>query len=298
MALDQRSSFFVFGGWNHLTAQVLLSLFPAFGREFAIWTDTPNLSRKRSLVKRLTRGPWLRYVFAKAKAVMGTGALALENLAAMGCPREKLVNLPYVIDAESIAEATSQCRAARSGQADARPVFLSCGRLVNEHKGYHLAIQALARVRDKLGHSEFRYRIAGSGPDEGALRKLAADLALTDNVEFVGWLEPRDLPEFLAGGQYFLHPALFEPYGVAVLEAMAAGLVVIGSDRTGAIVDRLMHGRAGFVHKAGDVDSIANSIIEAMSAKDSIACLAVESRLAAGEWSAGRAVAQVKKVIF
>ncbi len=88
------------------------------------------------------------------------------------------------------------------------------------------------------------------------LKSLATELNLIEEVEFVGWLEADELPKFFQNGHFFLHPARYEPYGVSVLEAMAAGLIVIGSDSTGAILDRIENDYNGFVHESASCQSL------------------------------------------
>jgi glycosyltransferase involved in cell wall biosynthesis len=124
-------------------------------------------------------------------------------------------------------------------------------------KGFDFAIQALADVFGANG--EFVYEIAGAGPEEKALRMLAADLGVSGQVRFCGWLEPEDLPAFYYGG-ILLHPARFEPYGVCILEAMASGLIVIASNQTGAAMDRIQHGSNGLLCEAEDVASLRAAI--------------------------------------
>jgi len=278
--------FFVVAGWHEPTVVLLLIALGLLRRPFAIWTDAPDLGRHRPFWRDQMRGMFLRWVFGRSFRVMGTGQLALQNLRAMGCPEDRLVDLPCVIDAHAFPHAV------RSAPALGTPlVFLSIGRLV-EHKGYGLAMRALATAKQR-GLS-FRYRLAGVGPDEPALRKLAAELGIAEHVEFAGWLEPQEIREFLLGGHFFLHPARFEPFGVTVIEAMASGLPVIGSNQTGAVVDRVVDGQNGFVHRAGDVASLTEQILRAAESSRDLERMSAAAMNSARAWSPQRAARLVK----
>ncbi len=99
---------------------------------------------------------------------------------------------------------------------------LVSGRLVEE-KGFDTAIRAARAAGVPLV-------VAGQGPDEGRLR----DLAQGGDVKFPGWLAPRELETMRASAALVLAPSRCEeacPY--SVLEALAAGLPVLVSDRGG-----------------------------------------------------------------
>jgi glycosyltransferase involved in cell wall biosynthesis len=73
------------------------------------------------------------------------------------------------------------------------------------------------------------FGIVGDGPDRGRLERLADALRLQDTVRFLGWR--RDWTSLLPAADAFAFPSLTEGMPNAVLEAMAAGVPVIASDR-------------------------------------------------------------------
>lgn len=278
---------FVFGGWDTLTASVALMLLMLRGAPYLVWTDAPDMVARRGLLKRSFRRWWLKRVFAHATAVMGTGAPALAALQAMGCEPVKLRNLPYFVDLQTFV------RQAPLHLAGA-PAYLSSGRL-HRDKGYDLALRALAQVHSQDRH--FSYSIAGIGPERGALERLADELGIRDRVHFLGWLEPAAMADFYRSGQIFLHPARREPYGVAVLEAMAAGLAVVASDATAAAVDRIADGSNGFLHTSGDDQAVATSITRAIGDSTLLARVRAAARATAESWPVDRGVTTVRDAL-
>jgi glycosyltransferase involved in cell wall biosynthesis len=293
MAVREKDRFFVVAGWQQTATIGLLNVLILLRRKFAIWTDTPDLAKRRPFPKSTVRSGFLRYLFRNATRVMGTGAPAVNALAQMGCPTEKLVNFPFVVDLDTFRPAPAL---PDKGSTGTRIVFLSSGRLSNALKGYDLAIKALALVRQRTG-LDFRYRLAGDGPDKESLQALAGASGIEDRVEFTGWLEPSQLPDFYRSGQVFLHPSHFDPFPNAVLEAMASGLVVIGSELAGSVADRVVDGENGFVHRANDVEHLAAQIGRAVGSLDRLVVTGSNARKASECWPASRAVAAIKEFV-
>ena len=139
-----------------------------------------------------------------------SGALAA-RLAGMGIPRERMIVLPNAVG--SIAEAS---HAAQGSYA------LAAGRLVEE-KGFDVAIRVARDAGVPL-------RIAGAGPDERRLRTLAAG----GDVTFLGRLSGEQLARERRGAAVLLAPARSDdPCPMTVIEALADGVPVLGSDRGG-----------------------------------------------------------------
>lgn len=290
-ALRTRTTFFVIGGWNDPTVITIINILSIMRRPFAIWTDTPDLDLSRHVVKAKLRGWWLHRVFRHARYVMGTGKPALDALYIMGCPKKKLVNFPYWIKLDAYRSEI------HPADEDNPVIFLSSGQLINAHKGYDLAIRAFGLVRQWTGRADFIYRIAGTGPDRENLAKLARSVGVDSQIEFVGWVEPDALPSFYQSGQVFLHPALFEPYGVVVMEAMASGLTVIGSDKTSAVADRIVHMCNGLIHRTNDVEHLAEQIMYVLTHRDILEPMGRAARRTAEEWPLSRALQIVRDLI-
>ncbi|TWI34803.1 glycosyltransferase [Mesorhizobium tianshanense] len=290
-----RVKWFIVGGWNHPTAWLtLLSLCVQRGNVI-IWTDTPDQSRVRRGFRQWARSIFLRWVFTRARFIMGTGKPALHALELMGAPKAKLVNFPCWIDERSYLASVEE-RASR--RREGRPiVFLSSGLVQNSRKGHDVALRSFAVARGYCGQP-FEYRIAGSGPDEGAVRSLAESLGLQDCVKLLGWLEPEELIGQLAQADVFIHPSpVHEPYGVAVLEAMAAGLAILASDRTCAAIDRIIPGVNGEIHKSGDHEALAIHISSLLSAPNEIARLGEAAASTASQWPLARGKSKIKNLI-
>ncbi|MBX5441732.1 MAG: glycosyltransferase [Solirubrobacteraceae bacterium] len=94
-----------------------------------------------------------------------------------------------------------------------------------ERKRHADVIRALWLLRDS--HPNLRYLVIGDGPERGRLERLAADLGV--NVEFTGQLEHGEALAAARRCSLFVMPSVDEAFGVAYVEAMAAGVPAIGA---------------------------------------------------------------------
>jgi glycosyltransferase involved in cell wall biosynthesis len=129
------------------------------------------------------------------------------------------------------------------------------GRLVPE-KGVATVIDALARVPGT------RLALAGVGPEERALREHAARLGLTQRVHFLGGFPSDRVPQALRALDALVLPSRTTPrwkeqFGRVLIEAMTAGVPVVGSDS--AEIPNVI-GDAGLVFREGDAEDCARAL--------------------------------------
>jgi glycosyltransferase involved in cell wall biosynthesis len=120
-------------------------------------------------------------------------------------------------------------------------------------KGIDTLILALGAL-----DSNFRWRltIAGDGPERKRLTNLSDKFSLSKKVSFLGVVPPDKIPSLMAGHHIMVLTSYYEGRPNVVLEAMAAGLAVIGSDIDG-IRELVQNGRTGWIVPPGDYDMLA-----------------------------------------
>ena len=145
----------------------------------------------------------------------------------------------------------------REPQANPAPlVVLTVARMI-PIKGLDVCLEALAALRDL----SIKLRIVGGGtPDyEESLRVMARQLGVADRVEFVGKVAPDRIPEVYRSADIFLLASLYEPFGIVLLEAMAAGLPIVAT-RVGGIPEVVEDGRSAQLVPPGEPKAIADAL--------------------------------------
>ena len=250
VVLGDQDSLFLTSCWQDRTCQLVLIALMILQRPYLIWNDAPTPHR-RSWPKEMLRSAFLRVAFRRAANILGAGRLALQMFAEMGAPRERLLNFPLCVDVNQFVPANETKLE--------KTLVLGISARLQRSKGVDIALRALATWSLPVGQS-FVFRIAGTGNEERSLRELVGELGLSNRVEFCGWLLPDELPGFYKDLDVYLHPSRFEAYGVAILEALASGVPILASNRTGAALDRVVSGENGFLHRAGDPADLVRTL--------------------------------------
>lgn len=163
------------------------------------------------------------------------------------------------------------------------PIILSAGRLT-EQKNYETAIEAISRLRD---HS-FEYWIAGAGGLEPLLKELVRSLDLEDKVRFLGFRS--DLPQLFRQADVFLLVSRWEGFGLAVAEAMAAGLPVVVSDVPGLREVVGEESQAGFMVSPTSPGMVAHRLSELLENSDQRSMMGRNARRQASQFTIEKTV--------
>jgi glycosyltransferase involved in cell wall biosynthesis len=150
---------------------------------------------------------------------------------------------------------------------EASHIILSVGRLVDK-KGIEYLIKSMINIKTIFPGAKLI--IGGTGPEKDNLIKLSNELKLDDRICFVDRIANSELPLYYASSDVFVLPSIetksgdTEGLGVVLLEAMASGTPVIGSD-IGGITDIIIHGKNGFLTEPKNPKDIADKIINILS---------------------------------
>jgi glycosyltransferase involved in cell wall biosynthesis len=138
----------------------------------------------------------------------------------------------------------------------ADPTLVTVAHL-EQHKNQSNVIRALAALAGR--HPRLRYELIGKGPDRDDLEQLARSLGVGDRVAFLGALPHQAVLAELARCHVHVMPSIHDAFGVAHVEAMAAGLPAIGGEGTGA-EDIAAAGEGITLVPPGDVTALARAI--------------------------------------
>ncbi|MCZ7392767.1 MAG: glycosyltransferase family 4 protein [Candidatus Methanoperedens sp.] len=159
------------------------------------------------------------------------------------------------VDTDFFKPVVTQCIYLKEGEFK----ILTIARL-HQYKGLEYLIKAMTAVVKK--HKDVKLYVKGKGPEEKHLKKMVEELGLSKHVIFLKEAIPGDkLPEFYSECDLYVQPSIIEPFGIAVLEAMACGKPVVGS-KTGGMLDTIVDGVTGFSVPPGNSEELSRAIIK------------------------------------
>ena len=254
--LFEKNITYVVGGWHPKFWCLILAL-SLKSSKFIVWSDTPNDLLVRGPLKEIVRNFWLKLIFKNSHAILGTGSPCVDKFISMGADKSKVFNFPLWIPLKPVPHSDKRINGSKFK-------VISIGRL-ESIKGLEYLVKAANIVKKINPLLDIQYKICGDGPLRNDLETLIEAHSLTSSFIITGWLEHDVVLEELESADIYVHPAIWEPYGAAVLEAMAAGLPILGSDNTMAVLDRVEADVTGFIHETGNVEMLADQIVSLLS---------------------------------
>jgi glycosyltransferase involved in cell wall biosynthesis len=234
-------------------------------RAYVIFTEcTPGID---SMLPRWQLGLHRRLA-RHADGLIAASSAARARLLAFGIAEDRIAVALQAADVETF-------RASASGKSRGEhPVrVISAGRLVPD-KNFGMLIEAFAKAG--LTPADAQLEIAGAGFLEGQLKQLATRLGVS--VRWLGHLPPADLPDLYANADVYALISTYEPFGVAVREAAAAGLPIVCSKTAGAAGDVAIDGRNALLVNPYDVDDVAGALERLIADADLRRRMGAESR--------------------
>jgi glycosyltransferase involved in cell wall biosynthesis/SAM-dependent methyltransferase len=235
--------------------------------------------------------PAYREMFATAAAIIAVSRDMVERLAGLGAPRDRLFYNPCGVDVEWFDGADP---------AAALPTFLAVGRFV-EKKAPHLTLMAFKRVFDQ--HPEAHLVFIGDGALSEVCRQMTCALGMEGAVSYPGVRSRLEVAMAMRTARAFVQHSVQTGAGdaegtpVSVLEAAATGLPVV-STRHGGIKDVVVDGKTGFLVEEGDIEGMAQHMIELVQSPGLAAALGRKARHHVhSEFSMDKRIAQLSRIL-
>jgi glycosyltransferase involved in cell wall biosynthesis len=222
------------------------NFWPAF--QTACWQNSRLISGFMGVILRR-----VRYIgtFRKVAAWISISEFQKKKHVEIGIPAERIHNIHHFYEIITPPPPTPT-----SGDT----LFL--GRLSRE-KGVDLLLRSWAKVKNR----DRRLVIAGTGPEESSLKRLASVLNLA-NVVFTGFLNKEQQVSLWSNSSALVVPSIWdEPFGMVVLEAWAKEKPVVAFAK-GALPELIYHGVNGLLADPFSVESLAKNIQELIDKPD------------------------------
>jgi glycosyltransferase involved in cell wall biosynthesis len=151
------------------------------------------------------------------------------------------------------------------------PVFLYVGR-IEERKGLHLLLQACHLLRQQ--GAKFSLLVIGRGPQQDELKAYCQTHDLDDCVQWLGWIDYRQLGLYFDRADVFMFPSLEDTWGMVALEAMAFGKPVLCSKWAG-VSELITDGKSGFICDPKDTVAMAGLMQQSIERPELITAMGI-----------------------
>ncbi len=223
----------------------------------------------------------------RAHRLIALTAREAQNLERLGVDSDRIRIIPNGVDLSEFENL-----AVRRG-AEGEVTVLFVGRCYSRQKGLEYLVRAVEHLPSR---QKVHLKIVGE--DWGGvtgLRALARALGIEDQITFTGPLPRADVIRAYGSADIFVLPSLFEPFGIVLLEAMAAGLPIVAS-RVGGIPEVVQDGATGLLVRPGDSRVLAEAIGRLISDPSLRSQMGEAGRLRAAAFSWERLVPRILKV--
>jgi len=245
-------------GWSHPTTLVFLMLSKIFRIPVVIDSDTPLLPNTlfwKRVIKRIV----YPVLFTLPNLFLPGGTRQANYLKHYFVPCKKIILEKMTVNVltiqKSIDKLPSDARIEFRKQlelTDKDIIFLYVGRLI-ERKGIQELLEAFSNINNPF----VKCVIVGDGPLKPIVEEVAK---VNHNIIYVGWLEKYKIIEVLFMSDIFVLPAHWEPWGLVINEAMAAGKPVIVTDQVGCADDLVIDKKTGLIIKSKSVADLTTAI--------------------------------------
>lgn len=174
------------------------------------------------------------------------------------------------------------------------PSICYVGRL-KAYKNVDVAIRAFAQILEKYPTAKFT--IAGIGEYGSTLKRLAKELGLENNVEFLGKVSEAEKNALYSSQWLAVQPSMIEGWGITVIEANAYGTPVIASNVKG-LRDSVCDGETGVLVPAGNDTEMAMAMDALLSSKKTLATYRKAAQLWAKNFSWDNATKKLEAVML
>jgi glycosyltransferase involved in cell wall biosynthesis len=192
-----------------------------------------------------------RWVLDNCQQVTALSTSLQRAVAAVGIPGERVQIIPNGVDVTDYAPVPF---------GEREPVLLFVGYLI-ERKGVRYLLEAAPALL--AAYPNLRIVLIGKGPEESALREQVAALGIAESVTFVGFLPHAQVIQWMQRALLLVLPSLEEGQGAVLLEALAAGTPVVGSDVDG--IAEVITPQVGRLFPVGNAAALAVEVGELLA---------------------------------
>jgi len=217
----------------------------------------------------------LRKMLSRASGIIGMGTEAQVQYCKIVIRESPSISVPYLPDLDDFLELPQA-----QPPTNSEPVrFFAAAQLIHR-KGLDVLLAACSRLTE----SGWTLTIAGDGPLRSNLRREFGKRFGSDRVRFIGQIPYKDRANVFAKHHAFVFPSRWDGWGVAPVEAMAAGLPVISSDTVISMREIIREGKNGYLVPSENPQLLAERMQQLIASPHKLSTMGQSARASLADY--------------
>jgi glycosyltransferase involved in cell wall biosynthesis len=272
----------------------------SFAKAIARYLGVPSVSREGNMRKGFNRlgrvangltNPLADRVVCNSRAVYDSFTRWEDFI----LPEERVRFIPNGVDLDRIdAGRNLEWSARETAGVNDETVLVGTAGMLTEQKDHDTLVRALAIVRNR-SDLPIELVIAGDGPEEHSLRRVAAQHGVADAVHFLGYLDRRYVYKMFDEIDIYAMPSLWEGFSAAAVEGLATDNAAIFSEIPPFVEP---YSDVALFHPTGDADRLADHVVSLATDTEYRDCLAVAGQELVREKYEMRVVAEAYRELY
>jgi len=203
---------------------------------------------------------WTEKIFIKLYKrlpIMYYSPSTRDEMISEGFPENNFHFVPIAVDLEIY-------RVVPDVEKEEYPLIAYLGR-IKRYKSIDHLISIMPSVLEQI--PDVRLVVVGEGDDRPRLEQMAEELAISDRIEFTGFVSQEEKIRWLNRSWVVVSPSSKEGWGLTMTEANACGTPVVAANSPG-LRDAVKHGETGLLYKYGDIQALEESILKILKDDD------------------------------
>jgi len=249
-------------GWSRIASIRAILAAEQLNIPILLRGESNNLNQTSNPIKYLTKRIFLQWLYAKVSGFLCIGSLNRQFYQSYAIEKRRLFQMPYAVDNDYFATKAQLFSSKRAqlkqslGLEEDRAVILFAAKMIEVKRPLDLLEAYCLLSRDGLQEPDPYLLFVG----DGHLRPQLEEKAKWESIKFLGFHNQSQMPAIYDLCDIFVLPSGFEPWGLAINEAMNASKAVIVSDQVGCACDLIVQKENGYIYPAGDISALTQAL--------------------------------------
>jgi glycosyltransferase involved in cell wall biosynthesis len=252
-------------GWSWLCSLQAILAAEQLGIPILLRGESHGLKEPRHPVKQWAKRVFLKWLFQKVAGFLYVGTLNRRFYQNYGVSEARLFPMPYAVDndffqKQGMLKGKNREELRKSLNLEpGRPIILYAAKLIEVKRPQDLLAAYRLLSPDGVREPEPYLLFVGDGALKSQLEGEAKATGW-QSIRFLGFRNQSEMPSIYELSDVFVLPSSFEPWGLAVNEAMNAGKAVVVSDQVGCAPDLVIEGQNGRTFAVENVGALADAL--------------------------------------